>query len=56
MAASEEIIGEEWKERSRELADWAMPPLDARIRSMRYAQELRAAGLSNPAGLVMELG
>ena len=27
MAASEEIIGEEWKERSRELADWAMERL-----------------------------
>jgi hypothetical protein len=146
MAASEEIIGEEWKERSRELADWAMEglvnrrdvwgqyallspeqaresgrtykamtlpvpemrgedrvtldklarhfasrrlhrpqliglhaesqegtsrwlgididnhDLDAvgadgrRIRSVSYAQELRVAGLSDPAGLVMELG
>ena len=27
MAASEEIIGQEWKERSRELADWAMEHL-----------------------------
>ena len=27
MAASEEIIGQEWKERSRELADWAMERL-----------------------------
>ncbi|MCX5956401.1 MAG: hypothetical protein NTW51_08335 [Cyanobacteria bacterium] len=27
MAASEEIIGEEWNERSRELADWAMERL-----------------------------
>jgi hypothetical protein len=27
MAASEAIIGEEWKERSRELADWAMERL-----------------------------
>jgi len=24
MAASEEIIGQEWKERCRELVDWAM--------------------------------
>jgi len=32
------------------------PPLDARIRSVRYAQELRAAGLSDHAGLVVELG
>jgi exonuclease III len=34
----------------------ASPPLDARIRSVRYAQELRAAGLSDHAGLVVELG
>lgn len=34
----------------------ASPPFDARIRSVRYAQELRAAGLSNHAGLVVELG
>jgi hypothetical protein len=27
MVASEEIIGQEWKERSRELADWAMERL-----------------------------
>jgi hypothetical protein len=27
MAASEAIIGDEWKERSRELADWAMERL-----------------------------
>jgi hypothetical protein len=27
MAASEAIIGEEWKERSLELADWAMERL-----------------------------
>jgi hypothetical protein len=27
MAAGEQIIGEEWKERSRELADWAMERL-----------------------------
>jgi len=27
MAASEAIIGEEWKERFRELADWAMERL-----------------------------
>lgn len=27
MAANEEIIGEEWKERSRELAEWAMERL-----------------------------
>ena len=27
MAASEEIIGQEWKERSRELADWTMERL-----------------------------
>jgi hypothetical protein len=24
LAASEEIIGQEWKERCRELVDWAM--------------------------------
>jgi hypothetical protein len=34
----------------------ASPPLDAGIRSVRYAQELRAAGLSDHAGLVVELG
>jgi endonuclease/exonuclease/phosphatase family metal-dependent hydrolase len=34
----------------------ASPPLDARIRSVRYSQELRAAGLSDHAGLVVELG
>ena len=34
----------------------ASSPLDARIRSVRYAQELRAAGLSDHAGLVIELG
>ena len=34
----------------------ASPPHDARIRSVRYAQELRAAGLSDHAGLVVELG
>ena len=33
-----------------------LTPLDARIRSVRYAQELRAAGLSDHAGLVVELG
>jgi hypothetical protein len=27
MAASEAILGEEWKERSRELANWAMERL-----------------------------
>jgi hypothetical protein len=35
---------------------WPHPPLDARIRSVRYAQELRAACLSDHAGLVVELG
>jgi exodeoxyribonuclease-3 len=34
----------------------ASPPFDARIRSVRYAQELRAACLSDHAGLVVELG
>jgi exodeoxyribonuclease-3 len=34
----------------------ASPSLDARIRSVRYAQELRVAGLSDHAGLVVELG
>jgi hypothetical protein len=33
-----------------------LTPLDARIRSVRYAQELRVAGFSDHAGLVVELG
>jgi exonuclease III len=32
------------------------PGLDQRIRSVRYAQELRQGGLSDHAGLVVELG
>lgn len=32
------------------------PGLDQRIRSVRYAQELRQSGLSDHAGLVVELG
>ena len=34
----------------------ASPPLVAGIPSVRYAQELCAAGLSDHAGLVVELG
>jgi hypothetical protein len=37
MAASEEIIGEEWKERSREQGDWAMERLVNRRRAISPA-------------------
>lgn len=39
LAASEEIIGQEWKERCRELVDWAMERLVNRCRAISPAAD-----------------